>query len=375
MNNKVLTQNKSNTFDFPNTGYVSGLLVHENSTNLIDLYNYDTKLNIQRSKIRVIGNGNAEIINAEARHLAAMQFYETGNMPHLGLTDAIGGVHSFDELIQFGRYLGDPEYGLILDKFSAGVEFEETNTFSPTYYTSGSDGLTVWALMRKNPESGLFGKGYFKKRQIMNKDAASETQYPVKLPTNNKLKQIHVFSDSDFSSHLRQTSAFGCTSVIWLGVKGREEYLLDNITTTQLSRLMADHFGLIAMTKGRAFNTASSEDYFETCIYDMRESVLTNQHASVYIVKEDGNSWLDSVCGVLSYNTSGSAVGVDAMIQSRGLALFGEVPLLMTDPIFDGEDQYLDAQAEADVYVEFTEGNSTGNTYIVLDELEKVYPR
>jgi hypothetical protein len=83
---------------------------------------------------------------------------------------------------------------------------------------------------------------------------------------------------------------------------------------------------------------------------------------------------LDSVADVIAMDTSGTGANRTGIIVSKGQALQGWLGLLMTDPVREDETSWLDAKALADVDVEFTEGNSAGNIYIVLDELEKTYP-
>lgn len=369
----VLDESTKNKFDFPSKGMISGLLIHRNSTNAQTLSSYNLPWGFQRAKDRIIGNGNVEIASLEERHLLGIDLWETGKTPNLGLTQGSGHIQSSDLLLQFGRFMGDTKYGLDLGKFGAGVEFEEENTFSTTYYTDASSYLTVWALMRKDAEAGLFSGGYLRKRQITNKDAASATQYKVKMPTENKIRQIHMFSEEDFSSYLRATSGLTTLQTVWLGVKSKEEQILDNMGCTQLSRFLASYYGLQPITKGY-WSDPGSSTHFETCIHDLRESVLTTNHANNNVAKEGGSSWLDSVADVIAFDMAGTATGSTGIIVSKGQALSGWLGLLMTDPVKDDETTWLDAKAMADVDVEFTEGNSAGNIYIVLEELEKTYP-
>ena len=374
---KALTQSATNRYDMPEQGAVSALAVRLTSVNAATLRAYDTTWNIQRSKLRLVGNGNHEILNAEARHLAAMQYWETNAMPDLFLPHYSGNTQSYDILVQFGRWLGDPQYGLNLEKFTAGVQLEETNTFSSTYYTSGSDYLTVYALMYKDSGASMFTGGFFKKRQICNEDAVSRTQFAVKLPTENKLKQIHMFMEGDLSSNIRGTSWPSPINNLWLGVKSREEYILNNVPAHMLSRWMAAHFNLYPFTKGWAYdNSAGEGTHFETCIFHEREStalVMGSVGAAGSTMQEDTTSWQDSIAELKFRTDAGVAQSGEAVLHNRGKAFFGQLPLLLQDPKAN-ESEYLDARAMKDVYVEFTEANSTGNTYIVLDELEKTYP-
>jgi len=368
-----LKESVSNPFDLPERGALSGLSVHLEAKNASTLQLYPNAWALFRSKWRMVGNGNYEIINAEARHLAACAFHDMKKVPVMGLANGEGNYQTFDIPIPFGRYLGDPKYGLTLEKFGSGVQFEETNTFSTTYLSDTYSKLKVDGLFRKDPEPGLFSGGFFKKRQIVNKDAASEVQYGVKLPTANKLKQIHMFSDSDLSSYLRAASIWSVLSTVWLGVKSKEEYLIDNMGASTLSKIMANQLGLFPETKGYVRSADGASVFWETCIGDLRESALATVHNSFYHSQEDDGSWLDSIAEIKFSDMATSAVAGTGTIHNKGLAFMNMLPLLGIDPLAD-ETEYLDADKMKDVYVEFTEGNSAGNIFIVLDELQKSYP-
>lgn len=369
----VLDESATNRFDLPERGALSALLINLYATNEITLDEYDNPYPFQRTTLRVVGNGNVELVNLKGKQLVGINFWELPNQPTLSLVQWDANTNSSSLLILFGRYLGDPKYGLHLDKFASGVQVEETNTFSTTYYADGYCKWDVYGLFRKDPEPGLFSGGYLRKRQIIDKDTASETQYAVKLPTVNKLRQIHLFTEPDISSHLPATTPWTNVQKVWLSVKSREEYIINNMYASLLSRFMADHFGKTATTKvAGAFEATAT--YVDTLIYDLRESVASLQHASAGMIREDANTWLERIAKMYTYDTSGTLANRTFMLYSRGNALCGQLPLLMTNPVQSDEADWLDANVMKDVYVEVTEGASTGNWQIVLDELEKTYP-
>jgi len=90
--------------------------------------------------------------------------------------------------------------------------------------------------------------------------------------------------------------------------------------------------------------------------------------------RADETYWLERSVSVYRYTHAGAEIApIKFWALCNGICLHGDIPLLMIDPHAD-ESQYLDTKAEADVYVEVTEGASTGNWYLVLDELQKTYP-
>ena len=369
----TVDENTTNRFDLPERGAVSGLRIMVQQRNTSDLDNaYDNPYPVQRISLRILGNGNYEILNVRGRQLEAMNFWETGHMSKL-LLWALRNLDLTEELfIPFGRFMGDPKYGLMLEKFGAGVQFEETNTWNTTYVTDTYQKYTIDALMRKDPEPGLFSGGFLRKRQVTNKAAASETQYGVKLPTENKLKQIYVFTEPSLTSNLPTTVPFTELQTLWLSIKSKEEYLIDSMAASRLAYLIHQLYGRVAQTEGLTGDTASTH-YCDTKIYERQGTNSMVYNTTAGFLVEDAATNLERILKLYSKDTSGNAAGRQSYWAARGICPHGLIPLLLQNPMSD-ETEWLDALANKDVYVEFTEGVSTGNIYIVLDELQKSYP-
>ena len=363
-------ESATNRFDLPERGHISGLKVTVQQRNTSDLDNaYDNPYPVQRISLRVLGNGNYEIINLRGRQLEAMNFWETGHMSRRLLWE-LRSLDLTEELfIPFGRFLGDTKYGLRLEDFAAGVQFEETNTWDTDYVTDTYQKYTIDALMRKNPEAGLFSGGFLRKRQVSTKAAATETQYGVKLPTENKLKQIYVFTEPSLTSHLPTTVPFTELSALWLSILSKEEYMIDNKSTARLAYDMHQMYGRVARTEGLTGDTASTH-YCDTKIYERQGTGAFMYNTTAGFLVEDAATNLERVLKLYSKNTSGTAAGMQAYWNAQGICPHGLIPLLLQDPASDEAD-WLDAKENADVYVEGTEGVSTGYWYIVLDELIK----
>jgi len=369
----AVDENTTNRFDLPERGAVSGLRIQVQQRNTSDLDNaYDNPYPVQRISLRILGNGNYEILNVRGRQLEAMNFWETGHMSKLLLWE-LRNLDLTEELfVPFGRFMGDPKYGLILEKFGAGVQFEETNTWDTTYVTDTYQKYTIDALMRKDPEPGLFSGGFLRKRQVTNKAAKSETQYGVKLPTENKLKQIYMFTEPSLTSNLPTTVPFTELQTLWLSIKSKEEYLIDSMAASRLAYLIHQLYGRVAQTEGLTGDTASTH-YCDTKIYERQGTNSMVYNTTAGFLVEDAATNLERILKLYSKDTSGNAAGRQSYWAARGICPHGLIPLLLQDPMSD-ETEWLDALASKDVYVEFTEGVSTGNIYIVLDELQKSYP-
>ena len=371
-----LDEATTNRLDLPEQGALSGLAIQTHTINAAaGLVDQDNPWPIQHhTKVRVVGNGNIEIINLAAKRLQAITCWDWDEDP-VGYYVQSGSLYQRNFwYIPFGRYLADMKYGLDLGKFTSGVQFEETNDITTAYYQDTYTQLEIFGLFYKGAGASMFPAGYLRKREIVDKDTASETQYAVKLPTNNRLKQIHLFSEPDLSSHVDATSAVTNVHDIWLSIKSRDEYIINDMRSI-------DFVNHIHTAMNRKFRTGvqvhagatAGLAYADTMLYRRFPSTITPVAAAVAdlapvidfgdrrIIK----TWVQA---------AGSGVGGSvANVLSEGHMLHGDIPLLLQDPMSD-ETEWLDAAAMKDVYVEVTEGASTGNWLIILDELEKAVP-
>lgn len=369
----TINEATTNKFDLPEKGHLSGLAIKLRETNEENIDTYDNPYPMQRTTLRIVGNGNVEIVDLRGRQLQAINFWESGEMPHDHLINWDANIVEQFAYIPFGRYLGDPDYGLILENFAAGVEFEETNTFSTTYYTDNSCIYRILGLFRKDPEPGLFGKGYFSKKQIKDKSCALESEWDLRLPTTNKLKQIHLFIEPALSSNLPVTVPYTQMSRIWLGILSKEEYMIQNERTEHFARVIHDWLGRKATTRVFGFGTGG-DCKIDTQIYERNMSQITVAHSACGFACEKATTFWERIANVFTFSVAGVASQRTFYLDADGILYHGNLPLLMIDPIKAAEDDYLDAEANKDVYLSWTEGVSTGHIYVVLDELQKSYP-
>jgi len=373
-NNWAIDENTTNRFDLPERGALSGLAVRLLTTNEADLSSYDDPHFIQRiTKLRIVGNGNYPIIDLMGKMVHALNFWDRGEMTHDTLSFVDTEQQSQYIYIPFGRYLGDPDYGLFLEKFGAGVQWEETNNISTTHFADGYSKMNIYGLFRKNPEPGLFGKGFLQKRQIIKKDANSETQYAVKLPTLNKLRQVHLFSEPTYASGVLSTTCFILTQNLFLSIKSKEEYILDNVSSSDWARFIYDCCRRRARTTIR-FRNAAAGDYYDTMIDERLQGWIQLLQAAAIMPATVTATDQTRFMRMYEYLHDGTATANHWWrAGSEGILLHGMIPLLTLTPDTP-EEQWLDADLNKDVYVEITEGSSSGNWYLVLDELQKTYP-
>lgn len=372
----VLNENTSNRFTLPNKGHLSGLHCVLESRAYTQNYAVDNSWPSQVVDVRIVGNGNKEILDLRGRQIQAINFWETNQIPHDTLIDTTNADMRQHLIIPFGRFLGDEKYGLILDKFSAGVQFEDTNVISTAVLCDGYSKYTIYGLFRKDPEPGIFSGGYFSKRQILNEDTLTRTQHSVTLPTTNLLKQVHLFTESDMSTYQPTTAMRSILSKIWLGIKSQEEYIIDNMDFRNFYQMMHQKYGRKAHSVITTDTLVDQDCYTDTMIYDREITNVTS--LGIFVVGDLSPveyKWdrEERVTRYRLYHHDNTRSAGYLMLHSVGVGYQGNAPLLMIDPMAE-EEAYLDSKELGDVTVEFTEAASTENVYIVLDELQKTYP-
>lgn len=370
----VLNEGTTNKFPLPERGHLSGIAIHSKCENLIVLDDYDEPYPVQRhTKFRIIGNGNFEVINASGKHLKSIECWNDDVDPK-GMYDQGPGKFQRNYItLPFGRYMGDEDYGLILENFAAGVELEETNKYNTTQYKDTKQTLDVYGLFRKRPEASCMAKGFLRKRVIIEKDTASEVQYAVRLPTLNKLRQVYLFSEADVADGVETGVPIDSAKYVFLTTKSKEELILNNVRNRELCYWQHNHFGRLFHTHISAFTDADGDAYVDSMIYRGFHTGGMN-HAPA--LADEAMMSLGGDTRIKRVYAHAAGVGLVGRIMEcdfEGVALHGLTPLLVVDPYAE-EDDYLDADELKDVYVEVTEGNATGTWYIVLDELQKFYP-
>jgi len=371
----VLDEGTTNKFDLPERGHLSGLAIASKAENEQDLGDYGDPYPIQRhTKFRLIGDGNFEIVNASGRQLKAIECWNDNISPK--------GIHSQCDThyqrnyltIPFGRFMGDEKYGLILEKFEAGVEFEETNNYDTDYHKDTKSTLTIFGLFRKRPEAGLMEMGFLRKRNIIDKLTAAETEYGVKLPTRNKLRQIYLFNENAVSAIGVETgSAWNVAKTIWLTAKSKEELIIDNAALRTFSYHMHNHFGRLFKTHIKVKTGPGGDAYVDSMIYRSHEiGQIAEETAATdeFLMTTGGDSRVKRNYMMVGGTETAGRMG-EAIFE--GIMVHGMTPLLVIDPYAE-EDDYLDAEEMKDIYFAATEGTSDDHWRLVLDEVQKIYP-
>lgn len=148
----TMTRGQTYRIDLPETGLLSGLFLKLSApcTSGATLADALWRLQDHLGTLEVIANGATIIKSLDWQNLAHIHALRQGVTP-LGAWRNYATNTQFEYLlVLFGRFLGDPEYGIDLANFD-NVEFRLTNASSATYHGSDISASILQCYMRDMP--------------------------------------------------------------------------------------------------------------------------------------------------------------------------------------------------------------------------------
>jgi hypothetical protein len=139
------------------------------------------------SKISILGDGATVIKSLTGYQAQALAYYDQGVIPQGRWSNYATNSVNEHMLVNLGRYLYDPEFGLNLERFN-NVELQIENTATAGGATDWSD-LTVSVLAVYKEEGGVY-PGYFRTEEWRAwTTVVDETRYND-LPLEGRLRRV-----------------------------------------------------------------------------------------------------------------------------------------------------------------------------------------
>lgn len=179
--------------DFPGNGLLGSLLLRMSVAGVSGAFAAAEKWRILDfiSKIEIVGDGTEVIKSLTGESLAACMFFDQGIANADYWHSYATGTKWCHLLLNFGRKLFDPEFGLDLSRWS-NVEIKITNDASATYF-GASIGLSVLQYFLRDAGAGGF-RGYLRTEEWRKwTTVAGEVKYleiPKELPVRRILMQL-----------------------------------------------------------------------------------------------------------------------------------------------------------------------------------------
>lgn len=213
-----MVRNQTYRIDLPETGLLSSLLLKVTGPTVSGATLADELWRILDfiDSIEVIGNGATVIKSLEGKHFHFLNWLHQGIVPpHFWRNYATNTQFEYF-LINFGRSLGDPDYGLDLSRWD-NVELRIANTATATYYGSDFTLSILQSYLRDTP--GGF-RGYLRSELWREwTTVQNETKY-FTLPTEYPISTLALRALPDTTAGLSDTGFSNLMDDIDFSIQG-----------------------------------------------------------------------------------------------------------------------------------------------------------
>lgn len=198
--NVAMTLNETYKLDLPEHGLLTSLLIRLSGAQ-VSAYGQgmqDWRIIDRITKVAVLVNGATVCKSLTGYQAQALAFYDQGVIPPGDWRNYATNTQFEYMLLNFGRYMGDTDFGLDLSKF-ANVELQLTNDAGATSFSSLT--VSVLGIYLRGSQAGQF-KGYMRSEEWRAWiTVADETKYndlPVEHIIRRIMLQAIVPVDGDF---------------------------------------------------------------------------------------------------------------------------------------------------------------------------------
>lgn len=184
----TMVRNQTYRLDLPKSGLLSSLLfkLSASCASGATLSVANWRLEDYLTKVEIIGNGATIIKSLDVAHLQFMAWLNQGIVPpHYWRNYATNTQFAYF-MVMFGRFIGDPNYGLDLSRFDS-VELRVTNTATSTYYGTDITASILQTYMRELP--GSFA-GYVRSEEFRKWTTVQNATEYLLLPTEYPISRV-----------------------------------------------------------------------------------------------------------------------------------------------------------------------------------------
>jgi len=146
--------------------------------------NKENWLNDVVTKIEIV-DGSDQLLSLSMKEAQALQFYNTGKTPYMRCEERGGGSYNEQVLLQFGRFLWDPEYYLDLAKFTnpqlkISTDEDAIRAMGDAGYVSGSLKCTI--NLHTIQEGAEAAKGFMMQKETYSFTTAASGDEHIDMP-------------------------------------------------------------------------------------------------------------------------------------------------------------------------------------------------
>lgn len=213
----AMALNETYKLDLPEHGLLTSLLIRI-SGNEISGYGqsmHDWRIIDRITKVAVLTDGATICKSLTGYQVQALSYYDQGVISPGDWRNYASNTQNEYLLINFGRYMGDPELGLDLSMF-ANVELQITNNATASEFTSLS--VTVLGIYLRGTQAGQF-KGYMRTEEWRSWTTVSDETKYNDLPVEHIIRRIllQAIPDQD-ANFVNETNMVNLMDDIDLGL-------------------------------------------------------------------------------------------------------------------------------------------------------------
>lgn len=206
--------------DLPERGGLSGLDLIFRGTNgatsNIAGWLYDSI-----TKLEIVVNGDVRLWSLSGREAFLWAWHQLGKAPWHKFSEQASAVQEFHIPIRFGRWLGDPNFGLKLSNYESAqlqVQYNQAavTTVGASGFVTGTFEVSALAHITP-PQNEPAYQGLFSVRELESFTSAASGDYNVKLPRNYPISALGIYcNEAGVAPSTNLTHA-------WLGLKNDTE--------------------------------------------------------------------------------------------------------------------------------------------------------
>ena len=188
-------------YDLPVRGGLSGLDVVFRATNG-STDNEDAYIPEVINKLEIIANGDQRLFSLTGKEAFKHFWHRDGHPPRNVMSEVENIVQEATFPIQFGRYLGDPQYGLDLSKYqnvqlAIDYNLANGNAVSATtgFVTATAEISALMHITEANKTPGY--RGFISTREIQNFTTVASGDQVIKLPHQWPIIGLGVYTEEE----------------------------------------------------------------------------------------------------------------------------------------------------------------------------------
>jgi len=215
----TFTRDETHRLDLPSEGLLGSILLRMNVAGVSGAFAEIEKWRIidYLSKIEVVGDGATVIKSLTGEVASAIAFYDQGVANPDYWHSYATGTKWCHLLLNFGRNLFDPEFGLDLSRWK-NVELKLTNDATSSEF--GADiSLSILQYFLRDAPSGAF-RGYFRTEEWRKWTTVQNATEYLELPVGNRIRRIimQLIPDVD-ATNLSETGMWNVADDVELSLK------------------------------------------------------------------------------------------------------------------------------------------------------------